>query len=278
MVALPDSNGVRVIFPWLAMLNWFFKRKIYYVVIGGWLSEFLKKKRFLRSVLKRLEGVYVETTSMKLALEAQGFDNIVVMPNCKNLKILDESELVYPVAEPYKLCVFSRVMREKGISDAVSAVKTINERFGHTVYTLDIYGPVDPEQTEWFENLRQSFPDYIRYCGVVPYDKSVEVLKQYFCLLFPTKFYTEGVPGTLIDAYASGVPVITSLWMNSGDVFDESICGIGYEFGDPSGLLNALLLVKEKPEEILDKKVKCLKFAQNYTSEKVVRLLADRLS
>ena len=278
VIAMPDSNGVKVIFPWLVMLNCIFKREIHYVVIGGWLSEFLKKRKFLKAVLKKLDGVYVETTSMKTALEAQGFKNVVVMPNCKNIEILKEEELVYPDGEPYKLCIFSRVMKEKGVEDAVNAVKAVNERFERIVYSLDIYGPVDSEQTEWFDNLKGRFPDYVKYCGIVPYDKSVEVLKNYFALLFPTKFYTEGVPGTLIDAYASGVPVITSLWMNSGDVFDESVCGCGYEFYDPDGLLNVLFRITENTEEMLGKKASCLKFAENYTSEKVVKILTDRLA
>ena len=278
LVAMPDSNGVRVIFPWIAILNRFFKKKIHYIVIGGWLSEFLKKRPLLKSVLKKLDGIYVETASMKVALEEQGFENIVVMPNCKNLTILKENELVYPEGEPYKLCIFSRVMKEKGVEDAVNAVKVINESVGRVVYSLDIYGPVDSGQTEWFENLKASFPEYVKYCGIVQYDKSVEVLKNYFVLLFPTKFYTEGIPGTLIDAYASGVPVITSLWMNSADVFKEDICGFGYEFDDADGLFNILMRVKDNPEELLDKKKKCLDFAKNYTSETVVKILSDRLA
>ncbi|MBR2927396.1 MAG: glycosyltransferase [Clostridia bacterium] len=277
VVALPDSNGIKVILPWLVILNKVFKRGLHYVVIGGWLAEFLKKRRVLRTILKKLDGIYVETTSMKTALEEQGFQNIIVMPNCKRLERLTESELLYPEGEPYKLCIFSRVMKEKGIEDAVTAVKAVNERLDRTVYSLDIYGPVDPEQTEWFENLKLNFPEYIRYCGLVPYDQSVGVLKHYFALLFPTRFYTEGIPGTLIDAYASGVPVITSIWMNSADIFDERFCGFGYDFEDVEGLFRILLRISERPEELLDKKISCLKYSENYTSEKVISALSERL-
>ena len=44
-----------------------------------------------------------------------------------------------PELKPLPLCTFSRVMKEKGIEDAVYAVRTVNEHFGRTVYTLDIY-------------------------------------------------------------------------------------------------------------------------------------------
>ena len=63
-------------------------------------------------------------------------------------------------------------MKEKGIEDAVNAVKTVNEHFGRTVYTLDIYGQVDSAQTEWFNELENTFPSYIYEC----IDKSIVIM------------------------------------------------------------------------------------------------------
>ena len=83
------------------MIKWFFRnRKLHYVVIGGWLPEFLKNKRLLAKRLKHFDGIYVETNTMKKALIEQEFENVIVMPNCKKLHILDESELVYQTTEP----------------------------------------------------------------------------------------------------------------------------------------------------------------------------------
>lgn len=53
--------------------------------------------------------------------------------------------------------------------------------------------------------MKKKFPPYIKYCGTVSFDKTTEVLKEYFALVFPTRFYTEGIPGTIIDAFASGL-------------------------------------------------------------------------
>ena len=276
VVFLPAQNGVKIIAPWLKLFNSVFRRKLHYAVIGGWLPTYLKGKKRLEKILKKLDGIYVETTSMKDALREMGFENIVVMPNCKKLDVLEEDELVYPDGEPYKLCTFSRVMREKGIEDAVNAVKAVNDKFGRTVYTLDIYGQVDGGQTEWFEKLRESFPEYVTYGGLVPFDKSVEVLKNYFALLFPTRFYTEGIPGTLIDAYAAGVPVITALWLNSADIFDEALCGIGYEFGSYEGLCDSLIKAFSDPQSFLEKKKSCLRFSHEYLPENVVSALCER--
>lgn len=112
-------------------------------------------------------------------------------------------------------------MKEKGIEDVVNAVKTVNEHFGRTVYTLDIYGQVDSAQTKWFNELQSIFPSYIKYGELVPVDKSVEVLKNYFALLFPTYYEGEGFAGTLLDAMAAGVPVIASDWRYNPEIMNE---------------------------------------------------------
>ena len=166
-------------------------------------TEFLENKKRLQRNLKKFDGIYVETNTMKVNMEKLGFSNIYILPNCKELKILKENELVYAASKPFKLCTFSRVMKEKGIEDAVNAVEEINKKYGETVFTLDIYGQIDSMQTEWFESLQSRFSKDISYKGLVPFDKSTGVLKNYYALLFPTRFYTEGIPGTIIDAYAS---------------------------------------------------------------------------
>lgn len=276
IVILPAHNGLRVIAPVLAFENRFFGRRLHYVVIGGWLPVFLKKRPRLIKTLKTFDGIYVETNVMKREMEAMGFDNVVVMPNCKDLKILTQEELVYPASEPYALCTFSRVMKEKGIEEAVQAVKAVNERYGHTVFSLDIYGQVDASQTTWFQELSENFPAYVRYQGSVPYDQSVTVLKQYAALLFPTRFYTEGVPGTIIDAYAAGVPVIASKWESFEDVASEDTA-FGYEFDDVKALLRVLEAIVATPESLTQKKTACLRRAQDFLPQKAMQVLKERL-
>lgn len=279
VIIFPAHNGLRVYAPLLTVLKPFFKgRKIHYVVIGGWLPRFLSKRKMLAGVLKKFNGIYVETNTMKSALHARGFENIYVIPNCKNLKVLSEQELIYPSDTPYRLCTFSRVMQEKGIEDAVNAVMAVNESLGRTACTLDIYGQIEPGQEQWFEELQACFPEYIRYGGLVPYDKSVEVLKDYYALLFPTHFYTEGIPGTMIDAYAAGVPVISAKWENFADVVEDGVTGIGYPFEDQTMLIRILFEVIKNPENLQHMKYSCMRKANLFTPEAAIQILIDRMS
>lgn len=277
IVILPAHNGVRVFVPVLSGFKCFFKCRLHYAVVGGWLPEYIRDKNSIKKGLKKFHGVYVETSAMKKDLEKMGYDNILIMPNCKKLNILKEEELVYNTEKPYRLCTFSRVMKEKGIEDAVNAVNTINKKYGETVYTLDIYGQVDVDQTEWFEELKSSFPDYIKYGGLVPFDKSTEVLENYFALLFPTHYYTEGIPGTIIDAYAAGIPVISAKWQNYKDIVDENKTGLVFEMKNNPELTDILTEVYESPDKLNSIKVNCIKEAKAYLPENVVDLLIENL-
>lgn len=277
VIILPAKNGLRVIAPILVLENILFKRSLHYIVIGGWLSDFLKDRSLLAKFLKCFDCIYAETEELKRSLEKQGFTNISVMPNCKELAILDEPELIFNNETPLKLCTFSRVMKEKGIEDAVSAVQCINHKHGETVYTLDIYGQIDSEQIEWFNKLQNVFPDYIKYCGSVPYDLSTKTLKDYFALLFPTRYFTEGVPGTIIDAYAAGVPVIYSRWESASDVIKEGVTGLGYTFANIDELELLLDDIYKEPRKFNDMKKNCLKFAYKYIPKNVIALLVNNL-
>ena len=277
VIMLPAHNGVRFFAPVLCFWNVFFNRKLHYAVIGGWLPKLLQKKKILRAILKHFDHIYVETKTMKSSLEMQGFKNILVVPNCKELNVLSEDRLVYTNDEPYRLCTFSRVNRLKGIEDAIDTITKINTHFGRRVYELDIYGRIDDGEEEWFKNLMNESMDYIKYCGKVEFNQSVEVIKNYFALLFPTKYYTEGIPGTIIDAYSAGVPVISSKWESFSDIVDEGVTGIGYEFDDKEDLYNKLLSILNSLDEFNALKINCIKKSERYLPKTVIKAIVNNI-
>ena len=272
VIMITAHGGVKFVSPILTFLNLFYRRKLHYVVIGGWLPGFLLKHKFLRGIIRKFHHIYVETTTMKKALEDQGFKNVVVMPNCKFLDILNTDDVDDCFSEPLKLCTFSRVSKGKGIADAVYAVKKANVILGRTAYALDIYGQLENDEVEWFNELSHDFDSCIHYKGMVPFDQSVNVLKDYFALLFPTRFYTEGIPGTIIDAYAAGIPVISSKWESFSDVVEDGKTGYGFEFCNPESLTDILLEVAKSPQMIVVQKVNCLKKAYDYLPANVINL------
>lgn len=279
IIMLPAHNGVRVFSRLFVTLNKVFRKRLFYDVIGGWLPELTVRYPRMAACLKRFDGIWVETTAMEQALVQQGFSNITVVPNFKDLRILTPQELTYSIDKPYRLCTFSRVMKEKGIEDAVAAVRTVNEKQGETVFSLDIYGPVDEHYRERFDSLQAAFPDYIRYRGTVPAAESVETLRPYFALLFPTYYEGEGLAGTIIDAMASGVPVISSDWRYNTEIIAEGINGLIFKTHNQKSLEKRLLYASENVEAVNNMRKKCLEAAEHYTKatfeQKVLSILLN---
>ena len=276
LIMLPAHNGV-VVFSFL--LNYYKRihgKKIFYDVIGGWLAEKTNNSNVLRQRIKNFDGIWVETTSMKEALIEQGFNNVDVVPNFKNIKCLNQDELTIHFEKPFKVCTFSRVNEQKGIVDAIKAVKQINSTMGEQVLTLDIYGQIDADFEVKFQNLLAENNQVVNYLGIVSPDDSVNVLRNYYLLLFPTRYFTEGIPGTLIDAYASGVPVISSYWKNSLDIFKNHVTGLGFEFGNYEAFYKTLKHAVENEKEIIEMKFKCIVESKRYTRETVIEEI-DRL-
>lgn len=139
-------------------------------------------------------------------------------------------------------------MKEKGIEDAINAVESVNAHFGRTVYTLDIFGQIDVEYKERFSQLEKSFPDYISYGGAIEANKSVETLKSYFALLFPTYYKGEGFAGTLIDAMSAGVPVIASDWKYNPEFVVPGKTGVIIKNCNAERLAEELINIAAAPE------------------------------
>lgn len=277
IIILPAHNGIKFIAPMCVFFNKIWPRKVHYVVIGGWLYELLDKHRLLRKTIKSINYVYVETLIAKERLEKLGLNNLYIMQNFKPLTVLSESQLNYTYEYPLKVCTFSRVTEKKGIEDAVKVVKELNRRHEKKIYKLDIYGPIDSGQQQWFDSLTEEFNEDIEYRGAVDYNNTTSILKDYYLLLFPTKYYTEGVPGTIIDAYAAGVPVVASKWESFSDVIEDRCTGIGYEFDNYNDFLTVLDDMGNNIDKAIEMQKKCLLKAKNYLPETAIKVLVDNL-
>lgn len=273
IITLLSDNGLKAVIPVFLFYKLIFQNRISHLCLGAELARYLKRTPWVGRLMHKVDCLYAETNVLKNALNNEGYENVRILPNCKKLNPISVSELKHNWSEPFKLCMFARVMKEKGVEDAVNVIKDINQEAGRDLLVLDIYGQVDNRQVEWFENLQKEFSPAIKYGGLVPFDRSVEVLKEYFALLFPTKFYVEGVPGTIIDAYASGLPVISSRWESFADVIDDKVTGYGYEFDNIGALKVLLVQIAETPEMITSLKKNCLEKVDYYSTEHLIDYL-----
>ena len=221
-------NGMRFYLPFLYWLNKIARRHIYHYIIGSELLEMVREDPGLVRYLNALSVNWFEYESGTRFLESSGVKNVHTLSNFKLLTPVPAPTEYQDEAGIYRFCTFSRVMEEKGITEAIEAVRSINEKMGRVVAVLDIYGPVEACYEKKLDELLAENSNCAAYRGVVDSQSSVDVLKDYYALLFPTRWPGEGVPGTVIDAFAAGIPIIASDWNANREIIDGGKQGLLY--------------------------------------------------
>lgn len=275
VIFLLSSRGYSIILPILTFLNKFYKRKIYDFVIGSRFSIY-EKNKFIKNMAKKLDKIYVETNNLKLKYNEIGIKNVDILPNFKELKIYSEiSE--FSNKEQIKLCTFTRVCKEKGIEDAICAVNMANTTLKNTVFYLDIFGPVDNNYIENFENLKRNFTNNIEYKGIADPSQSSNIIKDYDLMLFLTYWQGEAFPGTIIDSFSAGVPVIATDWNCNFEILKDRYTGIKTKIENPEEVSRLLIECYEQQEKIYKMKKNCIEEAYKYLPNNVINIFFKEL-
>lgn len=269
IIVLLSGNGMKFYFPLLYFSSKILGTKVYHDVIGGNLDKYVDEYPNFKKYLNGFKVNWVETDSMKSELEKRGINNCEVIPNFKRLNISYKYSPSH--GKPYRFCIFSRVMKEKGVETAISEIQSINSDAGEELCKLDIFGCVDDGYKERFEELLKETTDAIQYKGVVPYQKSVEAISKYYALLFPTYWKGEGFPGTIVDAFSAGIPVIATDWNCNGEIIKNKENGILYPNSDIKDLKQAILWSIKHEEDMTKFKRNCIESAELYQPDNYIK-------
>lgn len=264
IILITAQKGIRVFTPLLSFFNKIFRRRIHYIVIGGWIGKKVAKQKALKRIGKFYQ-VYVETTKIQEELASLGITNTTILNNFKDLPFASPEDLKKEHAVPYNICYFSRVEPEKGVEDIINVLAKINK--DKLLYKLTIYGVIRPNYKEAFLALVEKHKEYVEYAGVIKYDQSVNTIKDYFLQIFPTQYPTEGIPGSIIDSYYAGVPVVAARWNSFHEIINEGETGLCYSLGNLDELGKTLLEVIEEPNIITNMKGNCQQKAHEYSKE-----------
>lgn len=273
---LLSRNGRTFFFPLLTGLNLLFRRRMYHDVVGGALPSEAARSRALVRQLRRFTVNWVEFDEMKQALEALHIYNVEVLPNFKRLSLLTQQELTTQSQSPYRFAMFSRITQTKGVTDAAEAIEAVNRHFGKEVAQLEIFGPVEDDYKEEFQNLLPRCP-HTRYMGCIPQEQSVQVLKNHFMLLFPSVYPGEGMPGTIVDAFSSGLPVIATDWHFNAQLVRTGETGYCYHWEAHQQLRELIIHAIEHPDEVDAMRPACLEEAAKYTPERIMEQILQKM-
>ena len=276
IVILPAHNGLKVFLPLFLQLKKVFHYKIFYSVIGGWLASKASDNPKLISQLKQIDGIWVETKKMQKELQDLGVENTEVIPNVKYLDNVTQSHIALQ-SDVLRCCTFCRVIKEKGIEDAIQAVCTINKQ-GVYKATLDIYGPIYEGYKDEFDEVMKKCPNTIQYKGCAEPSESISILRKYDIQIFPTHYKTEGIPGSIVDSYAAAVPVIASKWNSFSDIVIEGSTGLGYEMESVSELTDKLIKLCKDRSKLVQMSNNCIVlYDEQYKPESAIKRIVGAI-
>jgi glycosyltransferase involved in cell wall biosynthesis len=149
-------------------------------------------------------------------------------------KLVVKPSFVYPDpgegnrGRSYALFV-GRLSPEKGVRTLLAAWATLGIRI-----PLRIVGD-GPLGVELRDYVRQHGLSNVTFLGVLKREEVMTVMKRARCLIFPSECY-EGLPNSILEAFACGTPVIASAMGAAQEVVIEGVAGLQFTPGDPREL------------------------------------------
>ena len=138
----------------------------------------------------------------------------------------------------------SRMLKDKGISEYLAACKIVSQRYPATKFIL--VGDLDIENLASYteKELRQELiGSQVNWVGFR--DDILELLWKADVMVFPS--YREGLPKSLVEAAAVGLPIITTDAIGCRECVDDGINGFLVPVKDPISLANKMIKFIQDP-------------------------------
>jgi glycosyltransferase involved in cell wall biosynthesis len=210
-------------------------------------------------------------------LSGLGIPRVQVLPNFRKFSRTLRRDFAC-TTRPLKLVFYSRVIKEKGVEEAIAAVTRLNQADTQKpVATVDVYGPLPEHYRVEFERLLSQSP-HVNYRGVLSPDNVHVVLQNYDLMLFPTYYAGEGFPGAIVDAFIAGLPVLASDWKYNREIIDEGKTGVICASRSIDDMVAKLLHFATHPEQIMVMRQHCMLKANNYHVEHAVQHILRDMS
>jgi glycosyltransferase involved in cell wall biosynthesis len=266
LVYLPAHNNLKYLFPIIYVLCWLKRSEILYFVVGGWLVEYLKTKRLHVILLSKIRAILAESSNLSNSLKVQyHFQNVLTFPN---FRIHSFTPTFVQNADLFRIVFMARINRMKGIDYVFHLANYFaNASYCERPVIIDFYGPIEKKDEVYFYSQINKYEN-ISYRGVLQPEKIYETLNGYDLMVFPTRYFTEGFPGTVLDAYISGLPIVATHWKHAADFIIHEKTGFIVPFEkSEEDFINAVIKIYQDYDLLIKMKHNAYKESLEYSSE-----------
>ena len=276
------SRAIKLLLKFSKKIN---KERIIFYVIGNGSNGFEDKTIYF-DCLKKTACIIVESPDVKKEFvdkKIMAGDKMVIVPCVKPVYSLKPIEKEYPI-ETLNVIFFSRVVESKGLMDAILAITELNESSNKILFNLDIAGGIGAtkEEQEFLDKVKKISNDkeYINYLGLslrIDGEESYRRLQHYDLHIFPSKFFQECAPGSIIDMFIAGVPTLSSNFSSAHYLMSEKDSYF-FKMCDIKDLKEKLLFIYNNQMTLNSKRIAANKNYPMYTTTSFINKLNEVLS
>lgn len=243
-----SNRGMLVFGPLVVLLGKITRTAVVLRIFGGSFGDLYEnssplRRLLIRRVILSADIVLLQTKRSidQLAHGARGrlewFSTYIRRPERPQKSRRDAADAGDDVCR--RFVFLGHLRRVKGIDEILAAAEGLPD-----AVRIDLFGPLDEYSESEIEERGRGI---VRYRGFLTHEEVDQRLWDYDCLLLPTYHASEGYPGVIAEAYAHGIPVISTRWLAIPEIVDET-CGILIEPRDADGLRSAISDLHDKPE------------------------------
>jgi len=96
-------------------------------------------------------------------------------------------------------------------------------------------------------------------------------------MIFPTYYYGEGFPATLLEANMAGLPILASNWKYNNEIVIDNTSGYLFEPRNISNIYDCILRAFDNIDVLYKMRFAALENADKYTPEKALKPLFNTL-
>jgi len=154
-----------------------------------------------------------------------------------------------------------RLSTEKGILTMLKAWKILSPHI-----PLKIIGD-GPLRSEVLQFIEDNSLKSVEYLGAVHHDQVLSLMKDANFLVFPSECY-EGFPLVIAEAFACGLPIISSALGGMLEIIQDKITGMFFAHGDANDLVEKVVWAIDHPSEISQMRLNARKiYVEKYSEE-----------
>ncbi|MGQ0749534.1 MAG: glycosyltransferase family 4 protein [Betaproteobacteria bacterium] len=220
-------------------------RKIVYQIHGGSVDQFCGRPlmRSICRVMFRLTDSVVVISTVQLERFASLFQarRVMLIANAVDLREFDGAVLPdrsARTADGLRVLYLARLVREKGIFELIDAMSALRHDPALTGVTLTIAGSGPAYQDVVQRVTALGLDGQVQVVGPVQGESKARLLREADVFILPS--YHEGLPYSVLESLACGIPVVATRVGGIPDLIDNGVHGLLIEPRSAQAIVQAV--------------------------------------